>query len=175
MPQSDKKKVFYPPGIKNCFLAKLRHVTGKHFFIYNRMLCFILFSNVNKETGKKVHFRHNKDHFSSCFFYFTVCCSSFCSFNFQKFSKKAPLLWVLVQISQKTTLNKWQLVTSTHVSIVYYVYYCDIRLCPLVTKDNLPRRTRNYVEMSFCELGLLCCTRTACYINHSHTGGFLHR
>ena len=29
-------------SIKNCFLVKLRHVTGKCFFIWNRMLCSIL-------------------------------------------------------------------------------------------------------------------------------------
>ena len=59
-------------GIKNCFLVKLRHVTGKCFFIQNRMLCSILFSIVNKEMGKKVHFHHNKDHFCSSFFILTT-------------------------------------------------------------------------------------------------------
>ena len=59
-------------GIKNCFLVKLRHVTGKCLFIKNRMLCSILFSIVNKKTGKKVHFCHNKDHFCSCFFILTT-------------------------------------------------------------------------------------------------------
>ena len=59
-------------GITNCFLVKLRHMTGKCFFIQNRMVCSILFSIVNKEMGKKVHFHHNKDHFCSCFFILTT-------------------------------------------------------------------------------------------------------
>ena len=59
-------------GIKNCFLVKLRHVTGKCFFIQNRMLCSILFSIVNEEIGKKVHFHHNKDNFCSSFVILTT-------------------------------------------------------------------------------------------------------
>ena len=36
------------------------------------MLCSILFSIVNKEIGKKVHFCHNKDNFCSSFFILTT-------------------------------------------------------------------------------------------------------
>ena len=38
-------------------------MAGNCFFSWNEMLCSILLSIVNKEMGKKVRFRHNKDHF----------------------------------------------------------------------------------------------------------------
>ena len=68
-----RKQFFMPTQeIETFFLVKLRHVTGKCFFIQNRMLCSILFSIVNKEIGKKVHFCHNKDHFCNSFFILTT-------------------------------------------------------------------------------------------------------
>ena len=68
-----RKQSFMPMWeIENFFLVKLKHVTGKCFFIWNRMLCSISLSIVNKEMGKKVHFHHNKDHCCSCFFILTT-------------------------------------------------------------------------------------------------------
>ena len=68
-----RKKFSIPfVSIKNYFLVKLRHVTGKRFGIENRMLCSILFSIVSTEIGKKVCFRHNKDNFCSSFFILTT-------------------------------------------------------------------------------------------------------
>ena len=91
-------------GIENFFLVKLRHVTEKHFFIQNRMLCYILFSIVNKEIGKKVHFGHNKDHFCSSIFILTI--------NFPKngyFSKnKKPLYSHFSGKTKSFTQKIWQ-------------------------------------------------------------------
>ena len=56
-------------GIENFFLVRLGHVARKCFF--DGMLCSILLSIVNKETGKKVRFRH-KDHFCICIFILTT-------------------------------------------------------------------------------------------------------
>ena len=69
MPQMRKKFSIPHAGIKNCFLVKLRHVTGKHFCIENRMLCSILFSIVNTEIGKKVHFLTIKIIFAAAFLF----------------------------------------------------------------------------------------------------------
>ena len=48
------------------------HSSGTLLPFPNAMLCSTLFSIVNKEIGKKVHFHHNKDHFCSSFFILTT-------------------------------------------------------------------------------------------------------